>query len=156
MILLTRVDHRLLHGQVTFSWTNSLGADAILIANDKVINNEMWKTTLKLAKPTGVKLVIKGIDESIEILNSGVTDKYKLMIIVETIKDAERLIDKVPTIKELNLGGSPKEDNSKAIGKSFYINNEDEEILRGLINKGILVEIRQIASEQKIILDDKF
>lgn len=156
MILLTRVDHRLLHGQVAFSWTNSLGADAILIANDKVISNEMWKTTLKLAKPTGVKLVIKGIDEAIEILNSGVTDKYKLMIIVETIKDAERLIDKVPAIKELNLGGSPKKDNSKAIGKSFYIDNEDEEILRGLINKGILVEIRQIASEQKNILDDKF
>ncbi len=25
MIILTRVDHRLLHGQVAFSWTQSLG-----------------------------------------------------------------------------------------------------------------------------------
>jgi len=36
MIILTRVDHRLLHGQVAFSWTQSLGADCILIANDDV------------------------------------------------------------------------------------------------------------------------
>lgn len=156
MILLTRVDHRLLHGQVAFSWTNSLGADSILIANDNVVNNEIWKTTLKLAKPTGVKLVIKSVDQAIEILNSGVTDKYKLIIIVENIKDADRLIEEVPAIKELNLGGSPKKDNSKSIGKSFYINEEEEEILRKLINKGIEVEIRQVASEQKNILDDNF
>ncbi|HAQ0803569.1 TPA: PTS sugar transporter subunit IIB, partial [Enterococcus faecium] len=27
MIVLTRVDHRLLHGQVAFSWTQTIGAD---------------------------------------------------------------------------------------------------------------------------------
>ena len=61
MIILTRVDHRLLHGQVAFSWTQSLGADCILIANDDVPTNDIRKTTIKLAKPQGVKLVIKTI-----------------------------------------------------------------------------------------------
>ena len=41
MIKLLRVDHRLLHGQVAFSWTQGLGADCILIANDDVPKNEM-------------------------------------------------------------------------------------------------------------------
>ncbi len=154
MILLTRVDHRLLHGQVAFSWTNSLNADAILIANDKVVDSDMWKTTLKLARPTGVKLVIKSVDESIDILNSGVTDKYRLIIIIESIKDAKRLIDKVDGIKELNLGGAKKTDDSKQIGKSFYIDKEDEKILRELIDNGIEVEIRQLASESKIMVDN--
>ena len=54
MIILTRVDHRLLHGQVAFSWTQSLGADCILIANDDVPTNDIRKTTIKLAKPQGV------------------------------------------------------------------------------------------------------
>ncbi len=36
MITLLRVDHRLLHGQVAFSWTQYVGADCILIANDSV------------------------------------------------------------------------------------------------------------------------
>lgn len=31
MIILTRVDHRLLHGQVAFSWTQAIGADCNLI-----------------------------------------------------------------------------------------------------------------------------
>ncbi|WP_282925667.1 PTS sugar transporter subunit IIB [Helcococcus kunzii] len=149
MILLTRVDHRLLHGQVTFSWTSSLSADAILIASDNVVKNEMWKTTLKLAKPSGVKLVIKSINDAIDNLTSGVTDKYRLIIITETIKDAKKLIDSVDNIKELNLGGAKKTQNSKQIGKSFYIDKEDEVILEELINKGIEIDIRQLASESK-------
>ncbi|MDF2790805.1 MAG: mannose/fructose/sorbose transporter subunit, partial [Neobacillus sp.] len=81
MIKLLRVDHRLLHGQVAFTWTNTLGADCILIANDDVPVNELRKTTIKLAKPQGIRLVIKNIADSIEALKSGVTDKYKLFIV---------------------------------------------------------------------------
>ncbi|MFM1602284.1 PTS sugar transporter subunit IIB [Helcococcus ovis] len=149
MIVLTRVDHRLLHGQVAFSWTNSLGADAILIANDDVVKDEMWKTTLKLAKPVGVKLVIKNIEEAIKSINSGVTDKYKLLIVVSSIKDAKNLIDNVEEIKSLNLGGSKHSENSRALEKSFYITEDEEKMLRELIDKGIEVELRQVANESK-------
>lgn len=51
MIQLLRVDHRLLHGQVAFSWVKNLQSNCILIANDKVVNDDVYKTTLKLAKP---------------------------------------------------------------------------------------------------------
>ena len=49
MITLLRIDHRLLHGQVAFSWTQYVGADCILIANDSVPEDELRKTTIKLA-----------------------------------------------------------------------------------------------------------
>ncbi len=44
MIVFLRVDHRLLHGQVAFSWTQYVGADCILIANDSVPNDDLRKT----------------------------------------------------------------------------------------------------------------
>ena len=91
MIKLLRVDHRLLHGQVAMAWTQSLDSDCILIANDAVVNDNIRKTTIKLAKPNGVKLVMKNIEDSIAALNAGVTDKYKLFIVVESIEDAYRL-----------------------------------------------------------------
>ncbi len=46
MIVLTRVDHRLLHGQVAFSWTSHLSADCILIANDEVAGDETKRQLL--------------------------------------------------------------------------------------------------------------
>ena len=88
MVLMTRVDCRLLHGQTAVSWTSGLGADCILIANDSVATDDLRKTTMKLAKPAGAKLVIKNIEDSITALKSGVTDKYKLFIVVESIEDA--------------------------------------------------------------------
>ena len=58
MITLLRVDHRLLHGQVAFSWTQYVGADCILIANDSVPEDELRKTTIKLAKEGANKFLI--------------------------------------------------------------------------------------------------
>lgn len=91
MIVNVRVDHRLLHGQVAMAWNQVLGSDCILIANDSVPNDEIRKAGIKLAKPANTKLVIKNMDASVEALVSGVTDKYKLFIVVESIADVYKL-----------------------------------------------------------------
>lgn len=108
MIKLTRVDYRLIHGQVAMSWTHALDVDCILLASDAVAKDDMRKAALRLARPSGVKLVIKDVDAAIEALNSGVTDKYSLFIIAETIEDVYRLAKGCKDIKEINLGGTRK------------------------------------------------
>ena len=151
MIKLVRVDHRLLHGQVAFSWTNGVGADCILVASDMVVNDEVWKTTLRLGKPNGVKLVMKNIEDSIAALNAGVTDKYKLFIVVESIEDAYRLAKGYAGIRSINLGGcKPKEDIVKTLYKTIPVTARDEEMLKELLNDGIEIEIRQVPGEQKV------
>ena len=84
MIKLLRIDHRLLHGQVAMAWTQSLDSDCILIANDAVVNDNIRKTTMKLAKPNGVKLVIKNIEDNSEIENT-LTGKLKTNITIEKV-----------------------------------------------------------------------
>ena len=61
MIKLTRVDYRLIHGQVAMSWTHALDVDCILLASDAVAKDDMRKAALRLARPNGVKLVIKDV-----------------------------------------------------------------------------------------------
>ncbi|MGM0168306.1 PTS system mannose/fructose/sorbose-specific IIB component [Enterococcus sp. AZ135] len=154
MILLTRVDHRLLHGQVAFSWTQGLGADCILIANDDVPTNEIRKTTIKLAKPQGVKLVIKNIEDSIAALQSGVTDKYKLFIVVESIADAKKLADAHPQIQKINLGGIKAKEGTRSIGKAVNVLPSEEDLLREMVDKGIEVEIRQVPTDKKVAVTE--
>ena len=149
MIKLLRVDHRLLHGQVAFSWTQELGVDCILIANDDVPNNEIRKTAMKLAKPQGVKLVIKNISDSIKALKSGVTDKYKLFIVVESVADAYSLATAYPQIDHINLGGTKPADGTKQISKAINVTNEDESKLKELVNQGCEIEIRQVPNDKK-------
>ncbi|EBX2067794.1 PTS mannose/fructose/sorbose transporter subunit IIB [Salmonella enterica subsp. enterica serovar Java] len=149
MITLLRVDHRLLHGQVAFSWTQYVGADCILIASDNVPDDELRKTTIKLAKPPSVKLVIKNINDSIESIKSGVTDKYNLFIVVESVNDAWRIASAVEEIKSINLGGIKAKEGSKNISKAINLLPEEIEQLQQLVGKGVEVEIRQVPNDHK-------
>ena len=149
MITLLRVDHRLLHGQVAFSWTQYVGADCILIANDNVPEDELRKTTIKLAKPPSVKLVIKNINDAIESIKSGVTDKYHLFIVVESVNDAWRITSAVEGIKSINLGGIKAKEGSKNISKAINLLPEEIEQLQQLVGKGVEVEIRQVPNDRK-------
>lgn len=149
MITLLRVDHRLLHGQVAFSWTQYVGADCILIANDNVPEDELRKTTIKLAKPPSVKLVIKNINDAIESIKSGVTDKYHLFIVVESVNDAWRIASAVEGIKSINLGGIKAKEGSKNISKAINLLPEEIEQLQQMVGKGVEVEIRQVPNDRK-------
>ena len=89
MIKLLRVDERLVHGQVALAWTNSLNADCIFVVNDAVRNDKLRLTTLKMAVPAGVKFVSKNVEDAIDALNSGKTDKYKMLVVVDSVVDAQ-------------------------------------------------------------------
>lgn len=150
MIQLMRVDHRLLHGQTAFTWSKAVGADCILIANDSVINDPIRKTAIQLSRPSGIKLVIKSVDDSIRSINSGVTDKYRLFIIVQNIADAKKIIDNCDRIRSLNIGGVTKRDGTTRLMHAVYCTDEEIQMIRDLLDRGIEVELRQVSSDTKI------
>ncbi|SKC84512.1 PTS sugar transporter subunit IIB [Maledivibacter halophilus] len=149
MVKLLRVDHRLLHGQVAFSWTGYLGADCILIANDEAVINDLKRTTLRLAKPASCKLVIKSIEDSINALNNGKTDKYNLFIVVDKVVDAYRLAKSVDRIKTVNIGGLKATDKTHPHPANNNINfsDEDEQELTELKNMGKSIELRMVPND---------
>ena len=126
MIKLLRVDHRLLHGQVAFSWKNAVEADCILIACDAVMKDDLRKTSIKMAKPSGVKLTV-----------------------VESIKDAERLC-KECNIKKLNLGGTKATAETRNISKAMNITPAEETILKGLCEAGVDVTIQMVPEDNPV------
>ena len=40
-ICAARVDERMIHGQVAMVWTNVVGANRILVANDEVVKDDL-------------------------------------------------------------------------------------------------------------------
>ena len=149
MIKSLRVDHRLLHGQVAFSWTSHLGADCILLASDSLLNDELRLTTVKIARPPGIRLVAKNINDSIQAVKSGVTDKYKLFIVTDTIEDAARIARECQ-VKSINLGGTKSAKDKTKLSKAIYVTEHEKEVLRELIQEGIELNIQMIPSEKRI------
>lgn len=149
MIKMVRVDYRLLHGQVAFSWTQALGADALLLVSDTVKNDPLRMKALRLAKPAGTKVVIKTSDEAIQQIKSGVTDKYKLFIICETLPIASKLVKEIGE-KAINLGNMPFAEDKEQVTKSIFLNKEDKELIKELADQGIDLFIQMVPSENKI------
>lgn len=152
MIKNLRVDHRLLHGQVAFSWTSALSADCILIANDRCVNDELQKTTMKMAKPNGVKLVIKNMDDSVKAINSGVTDKYRLFVVTGSIEDACRLA-KECNIKAITLGGTKARENTRPISKAVNVTPEQEKLLKETEAAGVDITLQMVPADSAVKLD---
>lgn len=60
-ILLTRIDNRLVHGQVATQWNSTLGSNLILVANDDVATNTMRQKIFIVAEtPEDVLTLVKG------------------------------------------------------------------------------------------------
>ena len=87
-------------------------------------------------------------------VNSGVTDKYKLFIIVESIHDARRMVEGCPSIRAVNLGGTKKTPDKKAISKFIFATEQDVEDIRAMAAAGAEVELRQVPSDGKIKAQD--
>ena len=142
MIKLVRVDHRLIHGQVAFSWLKFLETDCILIASDGLLKDE-----LRMAKPSNVKLVMKNMEDSIKALNSGVTDKYRLFILCESVEDVYRLAKGSDRIREINLGGTKSGADRKAISKAVHLSETDVEMVKELVNDGKKVFVQMVPDD---------
>ncbi|HEX8020760.1 PTS sugar transporter subunit IIB [Mucilaginibacter sp.] len=149
MIKLTRIDDRLVHGQVAFTWTPALGADCLLIANDKVAKDEFMKMTLGLAKPAGTKLLIKSVKDAAVFLNDEKSKNAKVLILINSVKDAAALAAEVAEITTINFGGLRSKEGSKLISKAIAVNDDDITIIREMIAKGLELEVRQVPTDNK-------
>lgn len=149
MIKMIRVDYRLLHGQVAVSWTSMLGADCLLLVSDTLKKDALRMQTIKLAKPEGVKVVAKNLEEAIQALQSNITDKYHLFIICETI-DLAAKISKAIGMKTINLGNVPFAEGKRQISKSVFLNENEESMLKELLNNDYDLFIQMVPTEKKI------
>ncbi|EQF26139.1 PTS system sorbose subIIB component family protein [Clostridioides difficile CD160] len=147
MIKLVRVDHRLIHGQVAFTWTKFLSTDCILIASDELLKDELRMAGLRMAKPSNVKLVMKSIEDSVKALNSGVTDKYNLLILCESVEDVYRLAKEVKAIKSINLGGTKSADNRENISKAVHVSKDDINMIKELDSEGVNVFVQLVPDD---------
>ncbi|MBR0456169.1 MAG: PTS sugar transporter subunit IIB [Firmicutes bacterium] len=53
-IALVRIDNRLIHGQVATGFLGKIGADNIVVIDDKTATNEFARDVLALAVPSSV------------------------------------------------------------------------------------------------------
>ncbi len=154
MILKLRIDERLLHGQVAYSWKAALAYDAIVIASDEAAADDLRKTTIKLCCPDGVKLATRSIEDAAKLLKNDKLAKMKVFVIVANPKSAQRLLELIDDKPVVNLGGMQKEDHKVFFSKAVYVGKEDLEYLDIMNEKGYKIEVQEVPSTSVLNFND--
>lgn len=144
-ILLTRIDNRLIHGQVATQWNSSVGSNLLLVANDKVAGDKMRQGLMDMAAPSGVATRYFTIDKTIEIIHKA-ADRQKIFIIVENPTDVLKLVEGGVPIKKVNIGNMHMSEGKRQVATSVAVDEADVAAFEALREKGIELEIRRVPS----------
>ncbi|MDT2814622.1 PTS system mannose/fructose/N-acetylgalactosamine-transporter subunit IIB [Vagococcus carniphilus] len=119
MITQVRVDDRLIHGQVAVVWTKELNAPLLVVANDEAAKNNVMQMTLKMAVPNGMKLLIRSVEDSIELFNDPRGKDKRIFVIVNSVSDANKIAQNVQDIEAVNVANAGRFDKSDPASKKM-------------------------------------
>lgn len=148
-ILLTRIDNRLVHGQVGVTWTKTLGANLILVANDASAEDTLQQKLMKsTADSSGAQIRFFTLQKTMDVISKA-ADRQKIFIVVKTPEDVLTLVEGGVPIKEVNVGNMHFAPGKEEVTKKVYVDQADKDALMGLVNKGLDVYIQDVPGEHK-------
>ncbi|MBF0908543.1 MAG: PTS sugar transporter subunit IIB [Atopobium sp.] len=154
-VVLARLDYRLLHGQVVFSWINTVGANRIIIVDNDAATNDIKKNALKLAKPSGVYLNIFTVEKALSKMAKLDTLGDSVMFVFGNTKELLEF-SKEHQFDEVNYGATANTDGAEQIGgsgSSVFLTEEGKKDTQELLDLGTKVYVQQTPTHQRVNLN---
>lgn len=136
-IIASRIDGRLIHGQVANLWGMKLGITRFMVIDDEVAQNDVEKQSLKLATPAEIRLSVLPVEKAATNIKNGKYDSQRLMIVARKPDRFLRLLDYGVDFGTLNVGNMSQSDDTRSITNSINVTDEDVRVFEELDAKGV-------------------
>lgn len=134
-ILLTRIDNRLIHGQVVCNWAGTVGANLIVVVDDETANSEAEKNIMKLAASSlGFDSRFFTVQHTIDVIEKANAEQ-KIFLVCKTPETLKKLIEGGVEIKKVNIGNMHFSEGKKKISDKVYVNDKDMDDLNFIKSK---------------------
>ncbi len=147
---LVRVDDRLIHGQVVAVWLRAVGADRIVIVDDKTAQNEFLRDVLVLAAPQGTPVEVYGLTEGAARVAELASSPTSAFLLMRTPVTALRLRELGVQFDMLNVGGLGAGPGRRPLYKNISATDEELAAMRTLEEMGTKVELRIVADDHGV------
>jgi mannose/fructose/N-acetylgalactosamine-specific phosphotransferase system component IIB len=155
MIVLFRVDDRLIHGQVVLGWGSVLRPDRIIVADDRVAANEWERDLYAAAAPPEMKVSILGLTEAASQIKAGIFDAEKVFLLVKRPQSVLSLMDLGLPVSEVNVGGIHYREGREKIIENVYIDAAERSVMRELAKRGVTLDGRALPSSRAVTLNSR-
>lgn len=149
-IVLTRIDDRLIHGQVMTRWVKNTKATKIVIVDDGVAKDLFMQDVIRMSAPSNMEIEIYNVDDAINALNEEGKEDEKVIILLKYPKTFYLLLEGGVDIKKLNVGGMGAGPGRKPFYRNISVSQEEREIFKKILEHGTEAFI-QVIPDDKII-----
>ena len=161
-IELTRVDFRLIHGQVITRWLTQCQINEIVTIDTALSKDAFMQEVFKMAAPKGVKITIVNVEDAVKRQQEGAFDKNRVMVLFKGVAELNAAVqaglklEKVQIAKEhllpkqleaavqaglklekVQIGGLGGGPGRKAVNNAITLDRADADTLLELEKMGI-------------------
>ena len=148
-VVLTRIDERLIHGQIMTSWLKLCSANKILIIDKMSATNAFMKRILFAAAPKDIELLVMQEDEAAAWLKEDADPGEKVLVLTKVPKPLLDMIQAGIPFTEIILGTMGGAAGRKRFNKNISASPEEIGHLKEIVAAGVKIYCQMVPSDSK-------
>ncbi len=148
-IVLSRIDERLIHGQVMTSWVKRFYITKIILVDDNIAKDDFTREVLTLAAPNGVNVLVLSVEETLNLIKAD-TDDEKTMLLFKSMSYVLELIKRGYKMDRLNIGNIGSAPSRNSVTNQVYMSQAERDMAKELCSKGVYVYIQKMPTDSEL------
>lgn len=141
-IILTRVDFRLIHGQVMTRWLTQCQINEIVTVDTALSNDDFMQEVFKMAAPKGVKIRILSVEDVVKAQQNNELEKGRVMLLFKNVQELDKAIRSGLKLDKVQIGGLGGGPGRKAVNNAITLDMTDANILLEIEKMGIEIYLQ--------------
>ncbi|MFA5516826.1 MAG: PTS sugar transporter subunit IIB [Desulfuromonadales bacterium] len=148
-IVLTRIDNRLIHGQVLEAWVPAVRANCIVVVNDQIADGTFQRVLMEAAVPRNIRVHIVSLAGAQEVFSSPEVAGCRVLLLFANAADALRAHRTGVPYSDLNLGNMHGGEGKLRLSCTLALDPADIENLKTLETSGVRIVAQCIPSDRQ-------
>ena len=147
-LVLTRIDDRLIHGQVMTAWIKQKNAVQVIVADDEVAEDDFMINVLEMAVPDEIAIGMFNRQDAAEFMSQGLD--APTILLVKGPEILNYLVDHGIKIDEIDVGGMGAKEGRSVLYKNISTNPDENKNFMELIEKGVNVFVQVMPQDKQV------
>lgn len=148
-VVLARIDERLIHGQVATQWLKLIGANTILVADEKIPTDNFQTMILQAVCPRNCKLHLLTPSDAAKFIE-GEPGSEKIFIISKGPEAMLKMIEEGSELKEIILGNMGSAPGRKMFNRNVSASEAEVQCFMDIISKGVPIYQQMVPADSKV------
>lgn len=153
MIVLNRIDDRLIHGQVVVGWGQPLDIRFIVLVDDEVAASEWEQELYRMGTPPEMDVYFHSVADAPRVLDAYREDVRAGILLTGNVQSMLRLVEHAG-VREVNVGGLHHRGDRKPRLRYVFLSSQEEQLLRDMAAQGATVTAQDVPATHPVELNE--